>query len=102
MLVAPLKEALFPVASPKSSFSEMALNHPRSPNIQSLDDQQPKAIEGMGNTVTIPPKKRYLSTKAAINSVVGRDAFLVPLRETMMLVKRANCDVNIVERGDGK
>jgi hypothetical protein len=80
----------------------MALNHPRSPNIQSLDDQQPKAIEGMENTVTISPKKRYLSTKAAINSVVGRDAFLVPLRETMMLVKRANCDVNIVERGDGK
>jgi hypothetical protein len=105
MLVAPLEELLFPVASPKRSFSEMALERRPSPNIQSLDDQPPEAVEGTEDTVTVPAKKRFFSpmvSKAETNSGAGGDVFLALLRETMMSVKRVNCDVNIVERGDGK
>jgi hypothetical protein len=105
MLVAPLEELLFPVASPKRSFSEMALERPSYPNIQSLDDQQPEAVGGTENTVAIPAKKRFFSSrvsKAVTNSGAGGDVFLALLRETTMLAKWVNCDACIVERDDGK
>ena len=103
MLVAPLEELRFSVASPKRTLLEMALD-PRALNIQSLDNPQPDPANGTENTL-VPAKKRY-STRGVkepgTNSAAGGDAFSVPLRETMTLAKSVNCDVYSVRRGDGK